>query len=136
VHHAAGNTKCFVSSCAGWIVGVCCWGWLLAFVGFVGCNQENKDLKQDWYSWFDFLGLCLPKKRVSKSKVGITSQWQSKLLKHTWLLSFLFSKQLKISTDLSMFFTYKISPKQLSISETKRSKMKQIILPIHVIVVP
>jgi hypothetical protein len=72
----------------------------LAFVGFVGCNQVIQDLKQDWYAWFNFLGLCLPKNRVSKSKVGITSKWQSKLLKHTWLLSCLFSKQLKLSTDL------------------------------------
>jgi hypothetical protein len=107
----------------------------LAFVGFVGCNQENQDLKKDWYARFDFLGHCLPKKRVSKSKVGIKSQWQSKLLKHTWFLSCLFSEQLKLSTDLSMFSTYKISPKQLSISETERSKMKGIILPIHLIVV-
>jgi hypothetical protein len=113
-----------------------CWSLLLAFVGFVGCDQANQDLKQDWYSWFDFLGLCLAKKRVSKSKVGITSQWQSKQLKHTWFLSCIVSKQLKLSNDLSMFPTYKISPKQLSISETERSKMKGIILPIDLIFVP
>jgi hypothetical protein len=82
---------------------------LLAIVGFVGCNQAIQDLKQDWYACFDFLGLFLPKKRVSKSKVGITSHWKSKLLKHTWLLSCLFSEQLKLSTDLSTFSTYKIS---------------------------
>jgi hypothetical protein len=52
----------------------------LAFVGFVGCNQVIQDLKQDRYAWFDFLVLCLPKKRVSKSKVGITSKLQSKIL--------------------------------------------------------
>jgi hypothetical protein len=109
----------------------------LAFVGFVGCNQVIQDLKQDQYAWFDFLGLnCLPKNRGSKSKFGITSQWQSKQTKHTWLLSCIFSKQLKLSTDLSTFSTYEIFPQQLSISETERSKMKGIILPIHLIVVP
>jgi hypothetical protein len=53
----------------------------LAFVGFVGCNQVIQDLKQDWSAWFDFLGIRLPKNGVSKIKVGIASQWQSKLLK-------------------------------------------------------
>jgi hypothetical protein len=73
---------------------------MLASFGFVGCNQVIQDLEHDRSAWFDFLGLCLPKNRVSKSKVGITSQQQSKLLKHTWLLSCLLSKQLKLSTDL------------------------------------
>jgi hypothetical protein len=52
----------------------------LAFVDFVGCNQANQDLKQDLYAWLDFLGLCLPKKRVGKSKFGITSQVKTHLV--------------------------------------------------------
>jgi hypothetical protein len=82
----------------------------LAFVGFVGCNQVIQDQKQDWYAWFDFLGLCLPKNRVSKSKVGITSQRQSKQLKQTCFLSCIFSKKLKISTDLSTFSPMRYCP--------------------------